>query len=99
MVMNTDKRIELIKRNTLEIIGEEELKNLLNEKKEIVVYHGFEPSGGGLHIGTLIGVNKHIDFQKAGLKLKLLCADLHAFLNKKGGIAKVEHIAELYKEG
>ena len=97
--MDINKRIELIKRNTLEIVNEEELRNLLKEKKEVVIYHGFEPSGGGLHIGTMIGINKHIDFQKAGLKLKLLCADLHAFLNKKGSLSKVEHIAELYKEG
>ena len=92
-------QLELIKRNTEEIVTEAELKKLLIEKKNPVVYHGFEPSGEGLHIGTMIGVNKHIDFQKVGLKLKLLCADLHAFLNKKGSLAKIEHIAELYKEG
>ncbi len=97
--LSMEKKLELIKRNTAEIIGEDELKKLLKEKKEVVVYHGFEPSGEGLHIGTIIGVNKHIDFQNAGLKLKLLCADLHAFLNKKGSLAKVNHIAELYKEG
>ncbi len=97
--MDINERFELIKRNTEEIIGEEELKKLLKGKKQVTVYHGFEPSGEGLHIGTMIGVNKHLDFQKAGLKLKLLCADLHAFLNKKGGLAKIAHIAELYKEG
>ena len=99
MVMSVEKKLDLIKRNVLEIVGEDELKELLKGKNEVVVYHGFEPSGQGLHIGTMIGVNKHIDFQKAGLKLKLLCADLHAFLNKKGSLAKVEHIAELYREG
>jgi len=97
--MDINERFELIKRNTLEIVQEEELKDLLKKRKNPVVYHGFEPSGSGLHIGTMIGINKHIDFQKAGLKLKLLCADLHAYLNKKGSLAKVEHIAELYKEG
>jgi len=99
MVMSIDERFELIKRNTQEIVKEEELKELLEKKKVPVVYHGFEPSGEGLHIGTMIGINKHIDFQKAGLKLKILCADLHAFLNKKGSLAKIEHIAELYKAG
>jgi len=99
MESSIGKRLELIKRNTEEIIGEDELKKLLKEKKEVSVYHGFEPSGEGLHIGTMIGINKHLDFQKAGLKLKLLCADLHAFLNKKGSLAKIAYIAELYKEG
>lgn len=97
--LNFDGRFELIERNTCEIVKEEELKELLEKKKEIVVYHGFEPSGDGLHIGTMIGVNKHIDFQKAGLKLKLLCADLHAYLNKKGSLAKIAYISELYKAG
>ncbi|MFH1585658.1 MAG: tyrosine--tRNA ligase [archaeon] len=99
MVMSVDEKIELIKRNTCEIVGVEELRKLLKQGKQIVVYHGFEPSGEGLHIGTMIGINKHIDFQKAGLKLKLLCADLHAYLNKKGSLAKVNKIAELYREG
>jgi len=97
--MDVEKRFQLIKRNTEETVTEAELKKLLKEKKNPVVYHGFEPSGEGLHIGTMMGVSKHLDFQKAGLKLKLLCADLHAFLNKKGSLAKVEHIAELYKAG
>ena len=97
--MDVQEKFNLIKRNTAEIITEEELKKLLQEKKQPVVYHGFEPSGQGLHIGTIIGVNKHIDFQNAGLKLKLLCADLHAWLNEKGSLGKVEHISELYKEG
>lgn len=93
------ERLKLIKRNTSEIIGEDDLKKLLESGKSITVYHGFEPSGSGLHIGAMIGVNKHLDFQKAGLKIKILCADLHAFLNKKGSLSKVEHIAELYREG
>lgn len=97
--LSDKERLDLIKRNTEEIVGEDELKKLLKEKKEIVVYHGFEPSGSGLHVGTLIGINKHIDFQRAGLKVRLLCADLHAYLNNKGSLSKVEHIAELYKEG
>jgi len=97
--LSVDEKVKLITRNTSEIVQEEELRELLKKKKQPVAYHGFEPSGDGLHIGTMIGINKHIDFQKAGLKLKLLCADLHAFLNKKGSLAKIAHIAELYKAG
>ncbi len=99
MTMSVDEKLELIRRNVCEIVKEDELKKLIREGKKPVVYHGFEPSGDGLHIGTMIGVNKHIDFQKAGFKLKLLCADLHAFLNNKGSLAKINHIAELYIAG
>jgi len=97
--LDFSERFELLKKNTCEIVKEEELKELLKKKKQPVVYHGFEPSGDGLHIGTMIGINKHIDFQKAGFMLKLLCADLHAYLNNKGSLAKINHIAELYKAG
>jgi len=88
----------LIKRNVTEIVGEAELKKLLKENKKITVYHGFEPSGEGIHVGYIIGLNKHIDFQKAGLRLKILFADLHSFLNEKGSLSKIEHLADLYKE-
>lgn len=97
--MNIKKRLGLIKRDTAEIITEAELEKLLKEKRQPVIYHGFEPTGEGLHIGCMIGVNKHIDFQKAGLKLKLLLANLHAWLNEKASLSKVHKIANLYKEG
>lgn len=97
--MSVDEKLRIIKKNVCEIVKEDELKKLLKESKKPVVYHGFEPSGEGLHIGTMVGVNKHLDFQRVGFKLKLLCADLHAFLNKKGSLAKINHIAELYIAG
>ncbi|MGD9276662.1 MAG: tyrosine--tRNA ligase [Candidatus Pacearchaeota archaeon] len=97
--LSVDEKLELIKRNIVEIVGEEELKKSLEAGKGFAVYHGFEPSGEGLHIGAMIGIGKHIDFQNAGLKLKLLCADLHAYLNRKGSLEKIRLIAQLYKEG
>lgn len=97
--LSVDERMKLIKRNTVEIVGEEELKKALDAGEKFSIYHGFEPSGEGLHIGAMIAGEKHIDFQNAGLKLKLLCADLHAYLNRKGSLEKIRLIAELYKEG
>jgi tyrosyl-tRNA synthetase len=97
--MTTEQRIELITKNTAEVVTENELANLLDRNKHPVVYDGFEPSGKGLHIGTLIGINKLMDFQKAGLRLKILLADLHGWLNEKGSLSRIEKIAELYKEG
>lgn len=97
--MNNQQRVDLITKNTIETVTTEDLLKLLDTKKHPVVYHGFEPTGNGLHIGCLIGINKHLDFQKAGLKLKLLLADLHAWLNEKGSLGRIEKIAELYKEG
>ena len=78
--MNINERFELIKRNTEEIIGEEELKKLLKEKKKPVVYLGWSITGK-THIGYYIPVLKLADFLKAGFKVKLLLADLHGALD------------------
>jgi len=81
--MDIQKRFELIKRNTEEIITEDELKKLLAEKKTPITYCGYEPSGP-LHLGHFVTIIKLMDLAKAGFKVKVLLADIHAFLNKKG---------------
>ena len=50
--LSVDERFELIKRNTVEIITEEDLRELLKKNKKPVVYCGYEPSGP-LHLGHL----------------------------------------------
>ncbi len=97
--MDLQKKLELIKRGTCEIVTEKELEKLLEEKKQPVIYHGFEPSGELFHIGYIIGINKHLDFQKAGLKLKILLADFHAYLNEKGDIEQIKRTAKRYAAG
>jgi tyrosyl-tRNA synthetase len=71
---------ELIKRNTAEIITEEDLKKLIEEKKERTAYVG-RATTGPLHIGHLIPLGKIFDFQKANVKVKILLADIHAALD------------------
>jgi tyrosyl-tRNA synthetase len=73
-------KLELIKRNTEEIIGEEELKKLLKEKKEVSVYWGTMPTGS-ISIAYFFPMLKISDFLNAGLKVKILIADLHATLD------------------
>jgi len=95
--MDIKTRLNVIQRNTAEILTKGELKQLLEKKHKPVVYHGFEPSGSGIvHIGYMIGLNKLIDFQQAGLKVITLFADLHAWLNEKGSLEKIEETAKLY---
>ncbi len=76
-------KFELITRNLQEIIGEEELKELLKSKKKPVVYCGYETSGE-VHLGHLVSMTKLLDLQKAGFKVKVLFADWHTYLNQKG---------------
>ena len=53
--MNVESRLELIKRNTQEIITEEELKQLLGQKKHPRGYIGLATTGK-IHIGYFIPI-------------------------------------------
>ena len=79
--MTPEEKFELIKRNTEEIITEEELKELLKNKKTPAVYLGTAITGRP-HMGYFVWVLKLADFLKAGFKVKLLLADLHGALDQ-----------------
>jgi tyrosyl-tRNA synthetase len=78
--MDVDEKIRLIKRNAEEIITEDELRSLLKKKNKPVVYWGTAPTGKP-HIGYFFPMLKVADFLKAGFKVKILLADLHAALD------------------
>jgi tyrosyl-tRNA synthetase len=80
--MNEKEKLELIKRNTEEILTEQALSDLLKKNKTPSVYCGYEISGP-IHLGHFVTITKLLDLQKAGFKLKILLADIHTILNKK----------------
>ena len=81
--MDNQEKFELIFRNTEEVITEQSLKILLSKKPCPTVYCGYEPSGP-IHLGHFVTITKLLDLQKAGFKVKILLADIHALLNRKG---------------
>jgi len=83
---------DLVTRNTVEIVTDDELRTLLLQPKK-TVYAGYEPSGE-IHLGHLVTINKLVDLQQAGFDVIVLLADLHAFLNRKGTMEKVGELAE-----
>ncbi len=98
--MTTDERLKLIKKVGEEIVTEAELKQLLEEGKNLIAYDGFEPSGQ-MHIaqGILrtLNINKMIH---AGFKFKMLVADWHAMANKKlaGDLEKIQTVGNYFIE-
>lgn len=78
--MDIKTRVELVIRNLQEVLGQDELKKLLSGKKEVSVYWGTMPTGSP-HISYLYPLLKVGDFLNAGLKVKILIADLHAALD------------------
>lgn len=97
MALSVDKRMELIKRNTLEIISEEEMKDLLKSKKKPVVYCGYEPSGP-MHLGHFVTILKLMDLAEAGFKVIILLADVHAMLNRKGDEKEIKKEVEVWRK-
>jgi tyrosyl-tRNA synthetase len=98
--MNTEERLALIREVGEEIIGEEELLELVKSGKELVAYDGFEPSGR-IHIaqGLLraITVNK---LTRAGVHFKFWVADWFALMNNKmgGDLEKIRTVGEYFIE-
>jgi tyrosyl-tRNA synthetase len=78
--MDLKERLRILKRNTQEIVTEEELENLLKTKKKPAVYLGTAITGKP-HVAYFVWVLKLADFLKAGFKVKLLLADLHGALD------------------
>lgn len=91
-IMDIDKAIEKISRDTAEIIEVDELKEFI-KRDEKVAYVGFEPSGK-IHLGHALTIKKMKDLQDAGFKIKIFIANLHAYLNDKGTLEELNEISE-----
>lgn len=95
-MISFEDKFKLVKRNTIEIIGEDELIKLLRDKKKPVVYWGTATTGKP-HVGYFFPMLKIADLLKAGFHVKILLADLHAVLdNVEWNI--VEHRYEYYRK-
>jgi len=77
--MNTNTKFNLITNNLEEIMNEQELINVLNER-DLKIYWGVAPTDK-IDIGILIPLVKLAQFLKADCEVSVLFADLHGFLD------------------
>ncbi|GAA6058702.1 hypothetical protein JCM10212_003390 [Sporobolomyces blumeae] len=90
------EKYEVITRNLNEVLGGEQLKTLL-EERDAVAYWGTAPTGRP-HLGYFVPLAKIADFLTAGVEVKVLLADVHAFLdNLKAPIELVAARVEYYR--
>ena len=84
--MDKSVKIGIIKNPPIEeILTEKRLEQLLESKKELKHYIGFEISGY-VHLGTgLLCMSKVADLQRAGIKTTIFLADFHSWINNKLG--------------
>uniref|UniRef100_A0A914VKY1 tyrosine--tRNA ligase n=1 Tax=Plectus sambesii TaxID=2011161 RepID=A0A914VKY1_9BILA len=71
---------DLILRNLQEKLGDDKLRGLLASNKHPEVYWGTATTGKP-HIAYFVPMAKVADFLKAGCKVSILFADLHAYLD------------------
>ena len=100
------KSIDIIKKGTDEIIGEDLLVKKLNSGKALVIKAGFDPTAPDLHLGHTILLNKLKQFQDLGHKIIFLIGDFTATIGDPTGktelrpslsMEQVAENAETYK--
>ena len=106
-----DQQIEQIKRGTVEIIPEQELKEKLllaaKEKRALVVKAGFDPTAPDLHLGHTVLLRKLKHFIDLGHKVLFLIGDYTGMIGDPTGRSatrpqlteeEVKKNAETYKK-
>ncbi|MBN1913422.1 MAG: tyrosine--tRNA ligase [Candidatus Omnitrophica bacterium] len=86
---DVNEQIGLIKRGTVEIIEEgqlkEKIKKSISEKRPLVVKAGFDPSAPDIHLGHTVLLRKLAHFQKLGHKVIFLIGDATALVGDPSG--------------
>ncbi|MEA2090364.1 MAG: tyrosine--tRNA ligase [Thermoproteota archaeon] len=97
--MDLERRIQLVSRNTEEIVTPEELRTLLETKTKPKAYWGFELSGL-MHLGIGLCGYKIKDMVKAGFEFIVFLADWHSWINNKlgGDMQKIRLCGEYFKQ-
>jgi tyrosyl-tRNA synthetase len=89
MFQAVKEQLDVIRRNAVEIIPEEELEKKLKQsaetKKPLVVKLGCDPSRPDLHIGHSVVLQKLRDFQDLGHKAVLIIGDFTAMIGDPSG--------------
>ncbi|MFA6997267.1 MAG: tyrosine--tRNA ligase, partial [Defluviitoga sp.] len=76
--MNLKDQLEVIKKDTVDFITEEEFLDKLNRKKQLKVKLGVDPSRPDLHLGHAVVLRKLRQFQRFGHIVYLIIGDFTA---------------------
>ena len=89
MIRDIDKQLELIRRGTVEIISEQELRKKLEKSvstnKPLIIKAGFDPSAPDIHLGHTVLLRKLRHFQELGHKVVFLIGDYTAMIGDPSG--------------
>lgn len=85
MELSPEKQIEILKRNCVDLISEEELLERLKEGRPLRVKLGVDPSRPDLHLGHAVVLRKLKQFQDLGHHVILIIGDFTAMIGDPSG--------------
>ena len=88
----SDKSLDIIKKGTDEIIGEDILVKKLKSSKPLTIKAGFDPTAPDLHLGHTILLNKLRQFQDLGHSVVFLIGDFTATIGDPTGKTELRPI-------
>lgn len=100
MSRNVDEQLALIRRGSVELINENELREKLASGKPLRVKAGFDPTAADLHLGHTVLVQKLRHFQQLGHTVVFLIGDFTARVGDPTGrsetrpVLSIEEIAQ-----
>jgi len=80
-----EKSLEMIRRGAEEIIREEDLRQKLEQGKQLRVKTGFDPTAPDLHLGHTVLINKMRHFQDLGHHVMFLIGDFTGLIGDPSG--------------
>ena len=88
----SDKSLDIIKKGTDEIIGEDILVKKLKSSRPLTIKAGFDPTAPDLHLGHTILLNKLRQFQDLGHTVVFLIGDFTATIGDPTGKTELRPI-------
>jgi len=100
LVISLNERLKKLKRNTVDLVTEEELMEKLKENRPLRVKLGVDPSRPDLHLGHLVVLRKLREFQDMGHTVVLIIGDFTARIGDPSGRSQIRPMlsAEEVKE-
>jgi len=80
-----DEQVEMLRRGTAELIGEDALRAKLAEGRPLRVKAGFDPTAADLHLGHTVVMRKLRQFQELGHTVLFLIGDFTARIGDPSG--------------
>lgn len=83
--MEPERQLEILKKNVVDLVSEEELLDKLKRKKQLRVKLGVDPSRPDLHLGHAVVLFKLREFQNLGHRVVLIIGDFTAQIGDPSG--------------